>query len=464
MNALPRFTALFFALLILPGAAQRPQGLGRGTLAAVSTPEGIVAITTEAKVLLSTNQWLDTTEIFDLQAVQTVDDRLYALAARGSRVVAGGTDGLLYTANLAVNPNAWTAATGTVGMGDIRSLAARPDADTWMAATDGALRRSNGNNAGAWTEVFDGGFDVNFSDVTWSQGDVWVAVGNDGFVGVVYRSINNGVNWSPVTLPANVPHLLSVAADGFGNVLAVGENGGIYRSADNGATFSVLQSEGENYHAVVATGENTWAIGGLQRTLHYLDDQGVLTEESVIGSEPGSDDEVMGLVQVDGSLLMAGVDTVPPPAIDAENDPVNPVIVTLIPDDEEDALFYSVDGSAPETAYTGPFVVTGTVTVQAVALRNGVYSPVVSREIEAGQFQIFEFTSISVSGGQVILEQDTSNLGVSYRLEYTLNLAANPVVWSPEGVATQSGTGNPLTWTVTPVPNGTRIWRAVLTE
>ncbi|MCH8529189.1 MAG: hypothetical protein LAT79_18890, partial [Kiritimatiellae bacterium] len=72
--------------------------------------------------------------------------------------------------------------------------------------------------------------------------------------------------------------------------------------------------------------------------------------------------------------------------------------------------------------------------------------------------------SISVSGSTVTLVQDVSTSGYTYGLEYTQDLSATPQDWQAEAAANQAGSGDPLTWEITPVPASPRFWRVVLIE
>ena len=460
MKTLSRILICLFSLLpLLQVAGQSPQGLGQNIRAATAVPGGIVAITTDAKVLYSTDNWLtEPEEVFDLRDANLPNDNLYAIASRGSRVVVGGTDSLLYTADLSANPTTWTPKTAGSDdlIGEVRGLAASAD-DTWIAVGDGGILRST--DALAWSQVLDD--PIVLTAVTLVSANTWVAVGTGG----IWRSTNDGETWTSIHASGD---FTAVASDGTGNVLAVGEMGTLVRSTDTGATFTALTGNGTDYRSVAATGAYTWVIGGVERTLLVLDDQGTLSQESIIGFEEGSENEAHGLVVLeDGTVLIAGVDAIPAPGIDATDDPSNPVEVTLT-QSAGDTIWYTTDGSDPRASatrqvYTLAFTVTGSVTVQAVAERDGVFSPVVSQEIEAGEALVpFAIDSISVSGTTVTLVQEISTPGYTYGLEYTQNLAADSQVW--ESVSTQPGSGDPLTWVITPIPASPRFWRVVIVE
>ncbi len=451
---------LSLALPLLPVAAQTAQGLGQNIRAVTTTPQGIVAITEDAKVLFSTDQWMNFTEIFDLR-FETADDfvDLHAIASNGSRVVVGGTDSLLYTADLSVSSSNWTPKTPTsdVLFGDVRGLAASATG-TWIAVGDGGILRSG--DGMAWLD------DLSNSDlfhaVTWVSANTWVAAGADG----IWWSTDDGLNWTDTETAGSYT---AVASDGTGNVLAVGEMGTLVRSTDNGETFTALTGNGTDYRSVAATGANTWVVGGVDRTLLSLDDQGVLSQASFIGYEEASLDEALGLVVLaDGTVLIAGVDAIPAPEIDATDDPSNPVEVTLA-QSAGNTMWYTTDGSDPRASatrqdYSEPFTVTGNVTVRSVAELNGIHSAAVQREIQAGEeLEPFSIT-IQVAGGEVVLTQDVATNGYTFGLEYATDLAATPQEWSAENHADQEGTGGELTWTLSPVPATPRFWRVVVID
>lgn len=465
MKTLSRILICLISVVpLMQAAGQSPQGLGQNIRAATAVPGGIVAITTDAKVLYSKDNWLtEPDEVFDLRdELNDPTVELYAIASWGSRVVVGGDEGLIYSADASVAPQVWTLSEVPPLLGSIRGIATRPDQDTWLAVSEDQILRSAGNNASGWSVVYEDDFDFyGFRSLVWVGGDIWAAVGESG----IWRSVDVGLSWEKLPVSGS---FTAVASDGTGNVLAVGEMGTLVRSTDTGATFTALTGNGTDYRSVAATGANTWVIGGVERTLLVLDDQGTLSQESIIGFEEGSENEAHGLVVLkDGTVLIAGVDAIPAPGIDATDDPSNPVEVTLT-QSAGDTIWYTTDGSDPRASatrqvYTVAFTVTGSVTVQAVAERDGVFSPVVSQEIEAGEALVpFAIDSISVSGTTVTLVQEISTPGYTYGLEYTQNLAADPQVWTSESVSTQPGSVDPLTWEITPIPASPRFWRVVI--
>lgn len=454
---------LFIVTLAMTGLrAQFPQGLGTEVADAVTLGSDWLAVDNEGvggtgRVLIST----DNGETFSpIYTAPVSGDQFDTIATDGTVVIVSGTDSLMYRTDTTVQPLVWQEITPPVSVfQDIRDLAHA--AGTWIAVGDSILRSVDDGQT--WTVVTPPDAEP-LNAVTRSNG-VWVAVGG-GLDGAGYRSEDDGLTWQAVTLPLSTPALHSVTADGFGNVLAVGVQGTVLLSTDNGQSFAPADtgalSFSQDLNAAVSTAENTWWIGGQERTLFSLTGT---TATLAVTADPAID--IQGLwLNPAGEVLLSGVEAVLPPTIDALTSSSEPVDVTLLPDTAGDEMFYTTDGSDPRVtllAYTAPFEVTGLTTVRAVSRRDGVYSPVESLEIDAGEALVpFEINAIAVSAAEVVLTQDVSTVGYTYGLEYTANLLADPQVWLEETAADQAGTGNALTWTVTPVPPSPRFWRVVI--
>jgi hypothetical protein len=297
-------------------------------------------------------------------------------------------------------------------------------------------------------------------DIVWNPGGFgnWIAVGDE-----VILTSPDGDAWTTQTFVDNF--FTAVAADGFGNVLAVGEEGAAFISTDNGASFVAMDLPFEtDFRAVAADGEGGWWVAGA----------GSLLRAEGTGSEPDvtvildPDDLDLPLYEPEGLLLngdavlLAGVAFVPPPHIQAGTPDSNGhVEVTLLADQPGDERFFTLDGSVPEAsdAYTGPFTLTASATVTALAFRQGIYSPLTSEEIVLSTDPPIRIQSIHVAGDTVTLVQNTSLTGTVYRLQYTQNLAANPQDWQDESVAEKNGGEASLTWEITPLPASPRFWR-----
>ena len=102
------------------------------------------------------------------------------------------------------------------------------------------------------------------------QNNIFVAV---GLGGVIFRSTNYGVDWSPIDSPTG-EDLLDVASDAANRVVAVGANGTILRALNNGDSGSwqqatwgfVLRLRGA-YH----DGNYFYAVGELETIVRSLD-------------------------------------------------------------------------------------------------------------------------------------------------------------------------------------------------
>ena len=71
-----------------------------------------------------------------------------------------------------------------------------------------------------------------------ASGDIFAAAGD-----TLYRSTDDGVHWSPMVLklqPYNGIQYLVIAPNG--NIFACSEMGSIYRSTDNGDTWTLLNT------------------------------------------------------------------------------------------------------------------------------------------------------------------------------------------------------------------------------
>jgi len=194
---------------------------------------------------------------------------LYGLAASGATVLAFGDAG--YFVRSANSGSSFSA---------IASLQ--------VPAFSGALRAAASNASGIWVAVGQAAnraaiFRSADDGVTWLAATLptlpvgaflagvtydaltnrWIAVGGDGVSGLVLASTDAGSSWSKITLTTDYP-LLSVASDGTGNLLAVGEAGQILSSANGGVTFVSVGNDlvSENLLAVTPIGAGQWIVSG----------------------------------------------------------------------------------------------------------------------------------------------------------------------------------------------------------
>ncbi|MEX2607639.1 MAG: FN3 associated domain-containing protein [Kiritimatiellia bacterium] len=445
-------------------AAQRPQGLGVDFVDAVNLGGDLLAIRNtggsgnDGQILRSKDKGDSFTLLY---TVPVSSDQLYALAVNGNVVVASGTDSVFYrTADASVPTPVWTSLNPPVGtFGDVQDLAVR--GNTWIAA-GGALLRS-GDNGVTWTSQTPAGMDEMHAAAYNSHDSSWVAVGGNGFNGSAWRSVNDGVNWSAITLPANTPTLKAVAADGFGNVVAVGEAGTVLELAAGGGSFSAanlgsLSTPSENLQAVQSSAEGEWFIGGDQRSLFHLDGGGA--EQILDGSAHTSPGDTQAILLLDDAVILSGVEAVPAPVISpGSTDSLEPVEVTLTADPDVDGSYFTQDGIDPDdtaTLYTAPFTLSGDATVKAVSIKDGVYSAVVSADYNV----TIHTLTLQPEGFDIDLTLEPSLTGYTYQLQENEDLTDN-AGWADVG-APLSGTGAALNWTHVN-PANSMFWRVEIT-
>ncbi|MDA3873785.1 MAG: chitobiase/beta-hexosaminidase C-terminal domain-containing protein [Kiritimatiellae bacterium] len=452
-------------LPLLSVFGQWPQGAG----------EDLVAITTAGGHLYAIRDGAEDIEIirstdggisFDVLHTETNPlDELRAIAVDGNVGFSGGGSLLLRAGNLSGDPQGWVEvdwdAQGLSAPFNLLSIAGN-GTGTWAVLDDSGMIYQTIDNGTNWTDIsLDGTF---LSAINWdSVTSNWVAVGGDK----LYEY--DGSDWTPSVIDAG-SMVTAIAVDGAGNVLVAGENGALYMRNAGAAEFTSLEAtdgSSENFTTLLVLDENEFVVGGDQRGLIRV--SGGIA--SILLPTQEGPVTVNQITQIDGAVVMAGVAMVEPPDIQAVNDPTQPVEVSLVATDPGHSLFYSTDGSDPRGnlpgqvfAYTAPFTVTGTVTVRAVTLGNGIYSAVVEREIQAGEILQPFLITIQVGAGEVVMTQDMATEGYTFGLEYTTNLLADPLVWDGEDHANQVGTGSELTWTVAPVPASPRFWRVVVIE
>jgi hypothetical protein len=294
-------TLLLLLLVLAPLAlAQSPNGLGTNLTKLAVVNSDVVALTRSGDILLSQDGGDSVVMIH-----QTGNpDALRALAAAGDVVVAGGANGLLLRADFGVSNTNWTEVQGAIALAEGVQGLATDGAGNWVAVGDGVLLSDD--DAQTWS---DESGPVDLWDVTYNPaGPNWIAVGGVVFAPAAYTSAD-GITWSTSNVPVHTDLLRGVAADGFGNVLAVGELGTMMFSDDNGATFTLLASGvSQDLYAVLAVGENNWVVGGQERVLISVSAGTV----STLLEEDTEAGDILWLVDLNNQYLMAGIDYEPP--------------------------------------------------------------------------------------------------------------------------------------------------------
>lgn len=130
-------------------------------------------------------------------------------------------------------------------------------ASSWWGAAAGAQQRT----LGPWQARTSGFGTQNVRALAYGGG-VWVAVGNNG---IISRSMDNGQTWATVTSGFGTTSIADVAyADDAGTFVAVGESKKVAISTDGGLTWAqrVTGISGTPHFSRVARGNGFWIIGG----------------------------------------------------------------------------------------------------------------------------------------------------------------------------------------------------------
>lgn len=364
--------------------AQSPQGVGTNTTAVIAVNGDLVLLNRTGGILYSDDEG----ETIDLlyQAPESADV-FRGISAAGEVVVVVGTDGLILRSDFAASNTNWVEVASGDILGELRSVAT-DGAGTWIAVGDGALLSAD--DALTWDVGEDAPEHLN--SIAWNAvGTNWVMVGSDDLGSPMAYTFDGDDDLVEADLPVDMPWVIlrAVAADGFGNVLAVGDSGAVILSMDNGATYSLIDvNVSQDLYAVIATGENQWVFGGQERLLLSLS-AGV--PSTLLTTDPAAGD-IQSIVPLPGFYFLAGVDE----------------IISPLPDDA------------------------------------GV------------------FTSITLAGTNIVLVLDDDiAIGVNYQLQETQDLT-DPSGWTDEDPP-QPGMGVQLQWTL-PLKDGLRIYRAVVRE
>jgi len=239
----------------------------------------------------------------------TPSDAFEGLGALGATVIAVGNDGLILRAP--DSGQTWSLATSPVlSGGSLYAVAGRPDGanpNRWIAVGDdgfdGYVYRSNDDGL-IWTNVamLSG---LSLEDIIWT-GSRWLATGreNDFNKGVVYSS-TDGAAWSPSSVPVGVSPLLALAADGGGVVLAVGEAGQILRSTDDGLSFVAIANQflgGGDLNAVIVDGSGTFFVGGDEKRIIEING----TTATTLVPAAANAAPVLGFFLIDGEPVAIG--------------------------------------------------------------------------------------------------------------------------------------------------------------
>ena len=235
------------------------------------------------------------------------EDNYEALGAVGTTVIAVGNSGLILRS--ADSGSTWSSVSTSALWGSLRSVAGRTDganANQWLAVgddgTNGSVYRSTDDGL-SWAEVEEIS-ELLIEDVIWT-GSRWVLCGGGAFFyeGSIYSS-TDGLNWSASTVPFGVSPLLAMGHDGAGVVVAVGEQGQVLRSTDDGLTFTAVATDlsSEDLNAVIVDSSGTFYLGGNEKMIIELNGT---SGSFLIPATPGAA-PVLDFVLIDDAPVATG--------------------------------------------------------------------------------------------------------------------------------------------------------------
>src|SRR5665213_191474 len=169
-------------------------------------------------------------------------DWIHALAIDSSGRVFAAMDGKGIFSSTD-NGSSWSPANSGIPGDYLTSLAASSNGQIFAVLNDSwhhrkGLYRSTDHGA-SWNETIAGLPDSIFSTVA-------VAPGGDAFLGTwthgVYRLLNGSSTWTPINAGLTNDYVFVLAMDSLGDMLAGGNNG-VYRTTDDGMTWSILSPD-----------------------------------------------------------------------------------------------------------------------------------------------------------------------------------------------------------------------------
>jgi len=128
----------------------------------------------------------------------------------------------------------------------VRSLVINSSGHIFAGTADVGVFRSL-NNGDNWTQVNSGLINLNIQPLAInSSGHIFAGTLGDG----VFRSTDNGASWTQVKTGLANPVILSLAINASGHVFAGTSGGGIFRSMDNGNTWTSVNASLTNTKVV----------------------------------------------------------------------------------------------------------------------------------------------------------------------------------------------------------------------
>lgn len=251
----------------------------------------LVALDNEGALLRSDNGGVEFT------TVRAVDDdplrELYTVAASGSTVIAMGyagdfvrsTNGGASYSSLAYSVPAFN--------GQINAVAAHngSSSTTWIAVgfkdTGPVVLRSIDDGVN-WSPITVSTAAIRLNGVVWT-GNRWVMVGDTALLSGIILTSTDGTTWTD--LATSEYALYSVASDGAGNVLIGGDAGTLLYASDGGATPTSFTSEGDDVtseaiRAVAFLSGTNWVAGGDQGVIVSFNSANIEATPAVKASGP----------------------------------------------------------------------------------------------------------------------------------------------------------------------------------
>lgn len=197
---------------------------------------------------------------------------LQNVVASGTTVIAVGSSG--YIVRSTDSGATFAALTTTDAPASLGSLydAATSNGILWVAVGKSATNRvaaAYSTNGGAsWTSA---AIPANFGElraVVYDAGAArWSAAGTDTFGGAALYTSTDAQNWTQVTAPTSASTINDIAANGAGNLLAVGDSGTLLVSSNGGSSWAFEANTGavsQNLYAVVYSSASTSFTAGGQ--------------------------------------------------------------------------------------------------------------------------------------------------------------------------------------------------------
>jgi len=173
-----------------------------------------------------------------------------------------GTDNGIYKYN--INNSIWTA----IGLANkhINTIAVN-DTNIFVGVGSEGVFLST-NNGITWTAVNNGIITSTINPIATNGTDIYAAV-NNWYTNILYKSSDNGNNWSPLNINLLGTSTLSYLAISNSNIFAGSEGEGLFHSLDNGLNWTV-DSNGIGYYisSIALKDTNVFVIteGGIFRS------------------------------------------------------------------------------------------------------------------------------------------------------------------------------------------------------